>query len=229
MRIESISDEERQQYDKFDKIVFEARGCILCPRMVERKAVLSRANGVLRPRVLFVAEAPGRKGGDRTGVPMHGDVSGRHFSWLLASIALPREAIFITNAVLCNPRKTSGANDRPTLAEIANCAPFLIHQLDLLLPELVVSVGVTALHALDRLESHGLKLAAAVGRCVEWRGTRLIPVYHPSPQVTISHRSLEQQAADWQAIRAALDTQPDLPARPARSEESEGRNTDIRL
>lgn len=206
MQIESISGVLSDQNDKFDVLVEEASSCITCPRMTERKAVLSRANGVLRPQVLFVAEAPGRKGGDRTGVPMHGDVSGRHFSWLLASIGLTRETIFITNAVLCNPRKASGANDRPTQAEIANCAPFLMRQLDLLLPEIVVSVGATALTALNRLEPHGLRLAADVGRCVAWRGTRLIPVYHPSPQVTISHRPLARQAEDWQAICAALDT-----------------------
>src|SRR5581483_5515939 len=99
----------------------------------------------------------------------------------------------------------TGANDKPTAAEIANCSGFLRRQLDLLRPELVVSVGATALDALNRLEPHGLRLAEDVGRCVAWRGTRLIPVYHPSPQVVISRRSLAEQAADWQAIRRALD------------------------
>jgi DNA polymerase len=197
-----MTDAERDA--AFDLLASEAQACLRCPRMQERVAVLSRANGSLRPRVLFICEAPGRKGGDRTRIPMQGDASGVTFRKLLAQIDLPAEEIFITNAVLCNPRKPSGANDRPTSEERRNCADFLRRQLDLLTPPLVVSVGAMALEALAALESHGLSLAQDVGRNVAWRGTRLIPVYHPSPQVLISRRSLERQAQDWQAIRAAL-------------------------
>lgn len=188
----------------FDELCVEAQACTRCPRLAERVAVLSRENGTRTPHVLFVAEAPGRKGGDRTRVPMQGDASGRHFRWLMEQAGLERENVFITNAVLCNPRKSSGANDKPTTAEIANCGDFLRRQLDLLQPPLVVSVGATALRALHLLEPHGLTLASGVGRCIDWRGTRLLPVYHPSPQVVISTRPLVQQAEDWQAIRQAV-------------------------
>lgn len=197
---ESMSARERA----FEALAAEAQACVRCPRLAERVAVLSRANGSLTPRVVFVAEAPGRRGGDRTRVPMQGDASGRHFRWLMEQAGLRLDEVFITNAALCNPRKATGANDKPTSAEIANCSGFLRRQLDLLRPELVVSVGATALDALNRLEPHGLRLAEDVGRCVDWRGIRLIPVYHPSPQVVISRRSLAEQATDWQAIRQAL-------------------------
>jgi uracil-DNA glycosylase family 4 len=198
----------------FDVLAAEAQGCVRCPRLAARMAVLSRANGSLRPRVVFVAEAPGRRGGDRTRVPMQGDASGQNFRWLMAQTGLHAEDVFITNAVLCNPRKATGANAKPISAEIVNCSGFLRRQLDLLCPELVVSVGATALNALDRLEPHGLRLAADVGRCLPWRGTRLLPVYHPSPQVLISRRTLAEQAADWQAIRHALDLPSGDGARP---------------
>jgi DNA polymerase len=88
------------------------------------------------------------------------------------------------------------------------CSDFLQRQLDLLQPALVVSLGAIALAALERLEPHGLTLANDAGRCVAWYGTRLVPVYHPSPQVIISRRSLAQQAEDWQAIGAALNPSP---------------------
>ncbi|HZT40806.1 MAG TPA: uracil-DNA glycosylase [Chthonomonadaceae bacterium] len=195
---------ERDRERRFDRLAAEAQACVRCPRLAERIAVLSRANGSLAPRVVFVAEAPGRRGGDRTRVPMQGDASGQTFRWLMQQAGLRAEEVFITNAVLCNPRKPSGANDKPTANEIANCSDFLRRQLDLLRPELVVSVGATALAALGRLEPHGLRLTTDVGRCIPWRGARLLPVYHPSPQVLISRRSLAEQAADWQAIRHAL-------------------------
>jgi DNA polymerase len=193
---------------RFDLLAAEAQSCVRCPRMVERVAVLSRANGTLRPRALFVAEAPGRRGADRTRIPLTGDASGQNFHWLREQINLPVEEIFITNAVLCNPRKSNGANDRPTRAEMIQCSDFLQRQLDLLQPALVVSLGAIALAALERLEPHGLTLANDAGRCVAWYGTRLVPVYHPSPQVIISRRSLAQQAEDWQAIGAALNPSP---------------------
>src|SRR5262245_15535199 len=98
----------------FDQLADEAAACVVCERMRERQAVLSHLNGSLNPRVMFIAEAPGRNGADRTRIPFHGDTSGKNFEQLLASIKLTREDIFISNSVLCSPRKPSGANDKPT-------------------------------------------------------------------------------------------------------------------
>ncbi|HYJ47266.1 MAG TPA: hypothetical protein VEV81_11705, partial [Pyrinomonadaceae bacterium] len=53
----------------FDELTREAAACNLCPAMCERRAVLSRHNGGPGARVMFIGEAPGRQGGDRTRVP----------------------------------------------------------------------------------------------------------------------------------------------------------------
>ena len=110
------------QQERFDALVAEAAACRLCPAMCGRSAVLSERNGRVVARVMFVGEAPGRQGGDRTRVPFSGDQSGRNFTRYLASIGLAREEIFITNAALCNPRTETGANRKPTTSEVANCA-----------------------------------------------------------------------------------------------------------
>ena len=78
--------------------------------MCGRSAVLSAHNGRVGARAMFVGEAPGRQGGDRTRVPFSGDQSGRNFGRYLESINLTRERIFITNSALCNPRTETGAN-----------------------------------------------------------------------------------------------------------------------
>jgi DNA polymerase len=171
--------------------------------MRARTAVLSPLNGSRTPRVLFVAEAPGRQGADRTRIPMTGDASGRAFDHLLASIGLERRHIFITNAVLCNPHTETGANRPPTGHELRNCNAFLQRTLDLLDPPLVVTLGAKALAALERVEPHGLTLGRDAARRVEWYGRELVPVYHPSPQVLISRRSLAEQEEDWKAIGEA--------------------------
>ncbi len=182
----------------------EAQDCRLCAGMAERTAVLTERNGSLSPRVLFVAEAPGRRGGDRTRVPMSGDASGRTFRHLMEIAGLAAEDVFITNAVLCNPRSDTGANRRPSGGEVRNCAPFLRRTVEVLDPPLVVAVGGVALAALGRLEPHGLRLSEDVARAVKWHGRLLMPLYHPSPQVLISRRSLPQQEQDWQALGRLL-------------------------
>ncbi len=68
----------------FGALVARAQACQRCPRMVGRTRVLSAQNGPLDARVLFVAEAPGRLGGDRTGVPLSADQSGCNFAEFLS-------------------------------------------------------------------------------------------------------------------------------------------------
>jgi len=63
--------------------------------MCERAAVLSELNGPVDARVMFVGEAPGRKGADNTRVPFSGDQSGRNFDRFIAPIGLQRSEIFI--------------------------------------------------------------------------------------------------------------------------------------
>src|SRR3989440_13082370 len=94
---------------QFAALAAEASKCIRCPAMCERTAVLSDLNGSVDARVMFIGEAPGRKGADRTRIPFSGDQSGNNFERFLASINLQRSAIFITSAALCNPRTATGA------------------------------------------------------------------------------------------------------------------------
>lgn len=183
----------------FEQLAEEASNCLLCPNMCERQAVLSKLNGSLVPKVMFIAEAPGRRGADRTRIPLVGDLSGRNFDRFLASTGLTRKDIFITNAVLCNPREGE-RNRRPTNPEIANCRPFLVRQIDLLAPPVVAALGAVALAALESLEPHGLTLSRDAGRAFDWYGRRLVPLYHPSPHVVNGRRPVERQIEDYRAI-----------------------------
>src|SRR5206468_4905877 len=109
----------------YEALVARAQACRLCPRMEGRRRVLGPGNGPPDARVLFVAEAPGRLGGDRTGVPLSSDQTGRNFARLLAAAGLRRDEVFVTNAVLCNPRSTGGLNRPPGRVELANCREHL--------------------------------------------------------------------------------------------------------
>ncbi|HVF68312.1 MAG TPA: uracil-DNA glycosylase [Pyrinomonadaceae bacterium] len=190
--------------DEFDALVAEAAACRRCAAMCGRSAVLSAHNGRVGARVMFVGEAPGRQGGDRTRVPFSGDQSGRNFSRYLASIDLSRDRIFITNAALCNPRGETGANRKPAREEVSNCSEFLRRQVEVVGPRVVVTLGAVSLAALRSVEYHRLSLKENVGEVHAWGGRLLVPLYHPSPQVLASHRREAAQLADYKSVARAL-------------------------
>jgi DNA polymerase len=188
----------------FAALAAEAAACRRCEAMCGRTAVLSERNGSPAARVMFIGEAPGRQGGDRTRVPFSGDQSGHNFGRYIASINLAREEIFITNSVLCNPRKESGANRKPSTKESLNCAPLLQRQIELVAPRVVVTLGAVALAALSRIEYHQFTLKDSAGRVCVWNGRLLVPLYHPSPQVLASHRREDAQLRDYAAVARAI-------------------------
>lgn len=179
--------------EQFEALCTGAAVCTLCPDLADKRAVLSPLNGSLRPRVLFVAEAPGRQGADRTRRPFYGDKSGENFQRLLDSIGLLREQIFITNAVMCSPRTVTDANRKPTRTEIKTCSGWLKRTFELIDPPVVATLGSVALEAIKAITPHDLKLKTDAGRPVNWSGRTLLPLYHPSPQVIAAQRGLDLQ------------------------------------
>ena len=172
--------------------------------MCGRSAVLSESNGPLSARVMFVGEAPGRKGADRTRIPFSGDQSGRNFEGFLGSINLKRTEIFITSAALCNPRSATGANRRPAASEIRNCSDFLQRTIALIDPDVIVTLGTVALEALKRVHYHEFTLRKDAAKILGWNERLLIPLYHPSPQVLITSRDEPAQLRDYKVVARAI-------------------------
>jgi uracil-DNA glycosylase family 4 len=187
----------------FSELVNAAAACTLCPAMCGRSAVLRELNGSPEARVMFIGEAPGRKGADRTRVPFSGDQSGANLDRFLSSIKLTRQEIFITSAALCNPRSGSGANRKPTQKELANCSQFLRRTIEIVNPRVIVTLGSVALEALKRIEYHELTLKESAARIQSWSNRVLVPIYHPSPQVLASHRREAEQLQDYQVVKKA--------------------------
>ncbi len=188
---------------QFEELCGRVQGCFACSSM-NHVHILGEVNGALDADVLFVAEAPGRLGAARTGVPMTSDVTGRRFHAFLADAGLGRSRVFITNAILCNPLSAGGHNRRPSVREVAACRDFLAAQLRLVQAPLVVALGGVALEALRRVERHDAVLASEVGCSVPWaypagHPRTLVPLYHPSIQSTLT-RPHEQQRRDWRRL-----------------------------
>jgi uracil-DNA glycosylase family 4 len=194
---------EKQQfirrYEEFDGLCASVRRCDKCPRMSESTRILSRAAGKLGSAIMFVGEAPGRMGADNSGIPFHGDTAGHNFESFLESAGLSRAEVFVTNAVLCNPRDGNGNNASPNSVEIQNCSNFLRHQIELVEPKIVVTLGANSLRAMALVESHSLVLGRFVRTANRWYHRVLIPLYHPGQRAMI-HRSFANQRSDYQFV-----------------------------
>lgn len=197
MNIKINNSIEKSYY--FDMLLNSVKYCTLCSRMCNRKKVLSNLNGNLNTKVLFIAEAPGRLGAECTGIPLFGDKTGDNFEMLLSNIGWKREDIFITNSILCNPQDENGNNATPTINEIKNCSNYLLMTINIINPDVIVTLGVKALNSLKYLYPHNFELKEVVGKCLDWENRKLVPLYHMGPMALIN-RSLIKQRSDFIAL-----------------------------
>jgi uracil-DNA glycosylase family 4 len=174
-------------------LVENANRCNLCERMLGRTRVLSEKNGNINAKVLFIGEAPGRLGADRTGIPFFGDQAGKNFERLLQYSGLTRQQVFITNAVLCNPRDEKDNNSTPNTKEILNCSLHLSILIDIMQPEVIVPLGRCALNSLKLIETHQFELRQDVRKPSKWGKYMVMPMYHPSSRSFIFRSSIDQK------------------------------------
>lgn len=121
--------------------------------------------------LMFVGEGPGYHE-DKQGEPFVG-AAGQLLTRLLEEIGLRREDVYIANVVKCRPP----GNRDPLLDEIEACRPFLLGQLDLIRPRLIVTLGNFATRVLlDRQAS----ISRVRGQRFEVDGRTILPTFHPA-------------------------------------------------
>jgi DNA polymerase len=123
---------------------------------------------------MFVGIAPGRFGGDRSGIPFSGDRSGNLLRAMIERAGL--DNVFITNIVRCNPRDARGRNRDPSGSEIANCREHLAAEIAIVKPRMIVCLGRIAWR-----EIAGRDAPFDPRRCSprEQAGAIVYPMYHP--------------------------------------------------
>jgi uracil-DNA glycosylase len=182
-------------------LVLAMSGCTACPLAGSRNLVVP---GVCpqRPRLLLVGEAPGAAE-DAGGLPFVGR-SGQLLDSMLAEAGIDRRAAAVCNVVKCRPPR----NRPPRRLEAATCRPWLDRQVELADPEVVVTLGSTAL-------SWALGPAARIGRvhgCVHPLGGRaLVPTYHPAAALRFGPAGEPHAAlrADLRVVARLLDRSAD--------------------
>jgi len=160
---------------RLDQLRITMLTCRRCPALVRCRSRVVPGHGAAPATVAFVGIAPGRFGGDRTGIPFSGDRSGNLLRRMIGRTDLGR--VFITNLVRCNPRDGRGRNRDPSAREIANCRDHLAAELAVVRPRVVVCLGAVAWREMAGREAlfRPRRPAALSGG-----GVLLYPMYHPA-------------------------------------------------
>jgi uracil-DNA glycosylase len=153
--------------------------CSKCPAIVKTRNKPVPGIGRDKAKIVLIGLAPGKDGADMTGIPFTRDPSGELINELLVSIGLSREQdTFITNLVKCNPKDEKGCNRPPSKIEIANCSPFLLEEIELVKPRLVVCFGKDASEFL--LNQKIVKMSQIHGQMQSINGRIIVPFIHPA-------------------------------------------------
>ncbi|MBA2494933.1 MAG: uracil-DNA glycosylase [Acidobacteria bacterium] len=144
--------------------------CIRCP-LWEGRTKIVHSNGNFQADLMFVGEAPGADE-DASGEPFVGR-AGQLLNRIIESIGLKREDVFIGNVNRCRPP----GNRQPTAAEADTCRPFLLREIAVVRPKVIVVLGNTATQNLLDTKTGITKIR---GEFQDYFGIKVMPTFHPA-------------------------------------------------
>jgi DNA polymerase len=149
----------------------EIGDCRKC-KLSQKRTHIVFGEGNPDARLMFIGEAPGREE-DVQARPFVGE-AGMLLTRLIEKMGLKREEVYIANIVKCRPPM----NRDPEKDEIQQCREFLERQIDIIRPDIIMSLGRIAASAL--MGNEKLKITAIRGKIFDYRGIPLVPTFHPA-------------------------------------------------
>lgn len=155
----------------YEELRRTALACTQC-RLHSGRTQVVFADGSPTGRLMVIGEAPGANE-DRTGLPFVGQ-AGKLLDLMLASVDLARKRdVYICNVIKCRPP----GNRNPQPDEIDQCAPYLRRQIELVCPEVILTVGSFAAQWLTGSKS---SLGRLRGKVYRYQGVPVVVTYHPA-------------------------------------------------
>jgi len=156
--------------ETIDNIRADIGNCVRCPLHQGRTQIV-HTKGNFQADLMFVGEAPGADE-DAKGEPFVGR-AGQLLTKIIESIGMRREDVVIGNINRCRPP----SNRQPTLPEAETCKPFLLREIAVIRPKVIVVMGNTALHNLLETKTGISKIR---GEFHDYFGVKVMPTFHPA-------------------------------------------------
>ena len=175
--------------------------CVKCPKLASSRRNVVFGVGDIHSPLMFVGEAPGADE-DEQGEPFVGK-AGQLLTRIIQTMGLSRETVYIANILKCRPDTPgqSAGNRKPTTEEMNTCLPYLHAQIDLIQPKVIVALGATAVEGL--LGKGTLGITRLRGQWREYRGTPLMPTFHPS--YLLRNQALSEKRKVWEDMLAVME------------------------
>lgn len=186
-------------YASMEAMAVHCNQCHRCDLGATRThAVVGRGNP--QAPIMIVGEGPGQNE-DETGLPFVGK-AGQLLDKILESVKLTEADVFICNIVKCRPP----GNRTPTQDEMDACRPYLLEQIRMVDPQVILLSGASAVRGLIGDKRGITKIR---GEWIEWQGRLCMPVFHPA--YLLRNPSREKGSPKWlmwqdiQAVKAKVD------------------------
>ncbi|MGA3162924.1 MAG: uracil-DNA glycosylase [Verrucomicrobiota bacterium] len=177
-----------------------ALACVKCAHLASSRKNVVFGVGSIDAQLMFVGEAPGGDE-DEQGEPFVGK-AGQLLTRIIQAMGLQRADVYIGNILKCRPDtpgQTAG-NRKPTANEMATCIPYLHEQIDLIRPKVIVALGATAV---EGLLGKTLGITKLRGTWKTYRGTPLMPTYHPA--YLLRNQAMSEKRKVWEDMLAVME------------------------
>jgi DNA polymerase len=195
-----VSFESAPSPGDMDELRQRAHACLKCPHLVKSRKNVVFGVGDIHAKLMFVGEAPGADE-DEQGEPFVG-AAGQLLTRIIKTMGLSRETVYIANILKCRP-DTPGqrsGNRKPTPDEMKTCLPYLLAQIDLIRPKVMVALGATAIEGLlGKADGIG-KLR---GKFQTFRDIPLMPTFHPA--YLLRNQALTEKRKVWEDMLQVMD------------------------
>ena len=182
---------QETRIETFEQIHAEIGDCTRCPLHTGRTHVV-HTEGNRKARLMFVGEAPGADE-DAQARPFVGR-AGQLLTKIIEAIGLKREEVLIGNVNRCRPP----GNRAPTTEEASTCKPFLLREIAIVQPEVIVVLDNTAMkNLLDTREG----ITRLRGRFQDYKGIKVMPTFHPAYLL----RDPSKKRETWEDLKMVRD------------------------
>jgi DNA polymerase len=173
--------------------------CRKCEHLAAARRNVVFGVGDIHSPLMFVGEAPGADE-DAQGEPFVGR-AGQLLTKIIQTMGLGRDRVYIANILKCRPDtpgQTAG-NRKPTPAEMHTCLPYLLEQIQIIQPRVMVALGATAIEGLFG-RSEGITRLR--GNWLEFQGVPVMPTYHPA--YLLRNQALAEKRKVWEDMLAVM-------------------------